>query len=99
MRAAHIVGNKIVNIIIVEDLSFPVKEGFLVEDTGDEAVGGWAYIGGTYINQTFIPPHPSNEQQILNRRFAYLDEADPLFFMAQRGEATIEEWLDRKSVV
>jgi hypothetical protein len=27
-----------------------------------------------------------------NRRSAYLAEADPLFFKAQRGEATMEEW-------
>ena len=27
-----------------------------------------------------------------NRRNAYIAEADPLFFKAQRGEATIEEW-------
>lgn len=27
-----------------------------------------------------------------SRRKAYLAEADPLFFKAQRGEATIEEW-------
>jgi hypothetical protein len=27
-----------------------------------------------------------------NRRAAYITEADPLFFKAQRGEATIEEW-------
>jgi len=27
-----------------------------------------------------------------NRAFAYTAEADPLFFKAQRGEATIEEW-------
>lgn len=26
------------------------------------------------------------------RRAAYINEADPLFFMAQRGEATMEEW-------
>lgn len=93
MRAAHVVDNNIVNILIVDNLSFPVKEGFLVEDTGDESVGGWAQIGGTYINQTFIPPKPSNEEQELNRRVAYEVEADPLFFKAQRGEATQEEWL------
>lgn len=28
-----------------------------------------------------------------NRRAAYIAEADPLFFKAQRGEATQEEWL------
>jgi hypothetical protein len=27
-----------------------------------------------------------------NRATAYATEADPLFFKAQRGEATIEEW-------
>jgi hypothetical protein len=27
-----------------------------------------------------------------NRRAAYIIEADPLFFKAQRGEATMEEW-------
>jgi hypothetical protein len=27
-----------------------------------------------------------------NRQAAYINEADPLFFKAQRGEATMEEW-------
>lgn len=27
-----------------------------------------------------------------NRRIAYIAEADPLFFKAQRGEATMEDW-------
>ncbi len=27
-----------------------------------------------------------------NRRAAYINEADPLFFKAQRGEATMDEW-------
>jgi hypothetical protein len=30
-----------------------------------------------------------------NRAAAYAAEADPLFFKAQRGEATIEEWQDK----
>ena len=30
-----------------------------------------------------------------NRRAAYIAEADPLFFKAQRGEATIEEWQEK----
>jgi hypothetical protein len=30
-----------------------------------------------------------------NRRAAYIAEADPLFFKAQRGEATEQEWLDK----
>jgi hypothetical protein len=30
-----------------------------------------------------------------NRRNAYIAEADPLFFKAQRDEATYQEWLDK----
>jgi hypothetical protein len=30
-----------------------------------------------------------------NRRSAYEKESDPLFFKAQRGEATMQEWLDK----
>ena len=32
------------------------------------------------------------EQAKQQRATAYRNEADPLFFQAQRGEATIEEW-------
>lgn len=31
-------------------------------------------------------------QQEANRKAAYIAEADPLFFMSQRGEATTAEW-------
>lgn len=30
-----------------------------------------------------------------NRRAAYIAEADPLFFKAQRGEVTVQEWQDK----
>lgn len=35
---------------------------------------------------------PSKVIQQDNRRVAYINEADPLFFKAQRGEASIEDW-------
>ena len=35
------------------------------------------------------------EQIRASRRAAYIAEADPLFFKAQRGEATEQEWLDK----
>jgi hypothetical protein len=41
------------------------------------------------------PPYPSNEQQSELRRKAYEAEADPIFFLIQRGEATQEEWQDK----
>lgn len=43
------------------------------------------------------PPAPTAEQiaaaVTVARAAAYRDESDPLFFKAQRGEATIDEWL------
>ena len=35
---------------------------------------------------------PTKERQEQMRMWAYQQEADPLFFMSQRGEATVEEW-------
>lgn len=37
-----------------------------------------------------LPPTKADQEGL--RRSAYQQEADPLFFMAQRGEATVEEW-------
>jgi hypothetical protein len=39
------------------------------------------------------PPLPTLEQQQQARAEVYRAEADPLFFKAQRGEATMDEWL------
>lgn len=35
------------------------------------------------------------EEAESNRRAAYALESDPLFFKAQRGEATLQEWQDK----
>jgi hypothetical protein len=35
------------------------------------------------------------DETIESRRNAYIAEADPLFFKAQRGEATLQEWQDK----
>lgn len=35
---------------------------------------------------------PTLERQQAARAAAYTKESDPLFFMSQRGETTIEEW-------
>lgn len=50
----------------------------------------WAWNGREWIEGAV--PLPSREEQESCRRAAYVAEADPLFFMAQRGEATMEEW-------
>jgi len=38
------------------------------------------------------PYVPTQQEQENNRAAAYRSEADPLFFKAQRGEATTDEW-------
>ena len=40
-------------------------------------------------NQPYVPTQKQQEQK---RAAAYRLEADPLFFKAQRGEATTDEW-------
>lgn len=41
------------------------------------------------------PPAPPAPAYVAHRRAAYIAEADPLFFMSQRGEATQAQWLDK----
>ena len=42
--------------------------------------------------ESLPPAVPAKADQEGRRRAAYTAEADPLFFMSQRGEATVEEW-------
>lgn len=88
MRAANILDSHIVNILVVDSLgSFTPSEGFLVADPEHQA-----QVGGSYLEGRFYPYRPTNEQQSEFRRKAYEVEADPIFFLIQRGEATQEEW-------
>ena len=51
----------------------------------------WLYNGSTF---SAPPPYiPPKDVQQAARAEAYRTEADPLFFKAQRGEATMDEWL------
>jgi hypothetical protein len=46
-----------------------------------------------------ITAPPTKEIQEAARRSAYTVEADPIFFKAQRSEATIEEWQAKVSEI
>ena len=61
-------------------VEIPLKPGQDFEWDGTQ----WLYVA---------PPPPSLKQQQASRADAYRAEADPLFFKAQRGEATMDEWL------
>ena len=55
----------------------------------------FSVIGSAVIGDYVPPPpaQPSKEEQSALRKAAYTEEADPIFFMSQRGEATNAEWL------
>lgn len=52
--------------------------------------GAWLVLD--LVQEPEPPEPPTKSDQEAHRRAAYIDEADPIFFMAQRGEATIDEW-------
>lgn len=60
-------------------------------DAISPAYAGWT-DGRYYLEEAPIQPITRLDQE-LSRKFCYANEADPLFFLAQRGEATTEEWL------
>ena len=68
------------------------------------ALGGvWKWDGGTWVCldlaavDAYLQQQKDayNAQQKERRAKAYTSEADPIFFKAQRGEATQQEWLDK----
>jgi hypothetical protein len=80
-----IIENGIVANVVVADEAL---ESNWVET--DQAGPGWLYQDGE-----FLPPPPvvpTKAEQEAKRKAAYTAEADPLFFMSQRGEANVEEW-------
>ena len=87
---------------IIEDsfvTNIAVAEGDFAQEHGwvlaPDYVGiGWRYDG--VIFSPLPPPSaPTLEQLSAARAEAYRNEADPMFFMSQRGEATNDEWLDK----
>ena len=61
-----------------------------LEDGRQESMLASVLPPGTVIEPADPPPAPDIAAL---RRAAYAAEADPLFFMSQRGEATQAEWL------
>jgi hypothetical protein len=92
MIKAQVQDGIVTNVIVVDPNGIP--DWCVDWPNADEN----AEVGGTYDGQSFkrrplmpLPP-PAREEQEVARKAAYQVEADPLFFKAQRGEATMEEW-------
>lgn len=58
----------------------------------DEEVQNLQELYSTWENNASIR---ANNLSSSNRKAAYINEADPLFFKFQRGEVTQQEWLDK----
>jgi len=96
MRYLLMNGSNVVNVILlnaVEDYT-PASGLTLLE--APEGVGiGWVLDGDEW-SPPVVEVSDEPEQSIPDRRQgAYEQEADPLFFKWQRGEATEQEWLDK----
>ena len=80
----------VVNAVLAE-ADFAAEQGWVLLPEG---VGPtWLYDGLTFSEP--LPYVPPKEVQEAARAAAYTKEADPLFFQAQRGKATQQDWLDK----
>jgi hypothetical protein len=88
MVSYGLVENGVVVNAALADADFAAEQGWVLLPDG---VGpNWLYDGAAF---SAPPPYvPPKEVQEAARAEAYRTEADPLFFMSQRGEATEAEW-------
>lgn len=87
MKYAIIEAGVVTNVVVADA---PLADNWVETD---QAGPGWLYQDGQ-----FLPPPPvvpTREEQESLRKAAYTAESDPIFFMSQRGEATVEEWTDK----
>jgi hypothetical protein len=69
----------------------PLRQKLAQDALPSEVDGQWQ-IGWAVVALTAQELVEVKARQQANRQAAYTAEADPLFFMSQRGEATVEEW-------
>lgn len=84
MKYAIIEAGVVTNVVVADA---PLEANWIETD---QAGPGWLYQDGQFLPPP--PPIPTRTEQEAARRAAYIAEADPLFFMSQRGEATTAEW-------
>ena len=59
----------------------------------DQQSAGLTIVADKHGYPTLQTPSPVVVDPAVLRAAAYRDESDPLFFKAQRGEGTMDEWL------
>lgn len=84
-----IIENGVVTNIALAEPDFASEQGWVLAP--EEAGLNWTYNGSRF--SPLPAPRPPTSGQLSDLRAqAYRAEADPLFFKAQRGEATMDEW-------
>lgn len=68
-----------------------ISDGVFVNPETNPEYLAWLAAGNT---PEPADPSPAPDYSAM-RRAAYVAESDPIFFMAQRGEATQQQWLDK----
>ena len=68
-----------------------IPSGEFVNPDSNAEYLAWLAVGNT-PEPADPPPAPDYNAM---RKAAYAAESDPIFFMAQRGEATQQQWLDK----
>jgi hypothetical protein len=85
--------------VLFEGSQFTLPNG----DVVSPAYAGWSRGSYSLVEQPMPEPEPAlpptKEQQESSRQIAYNQEADPLFFKWQAGEATEEEWLAKRQEI
>ena len=103
----YFVGQVLADESPLEEGVFLVPGGAIDVPTPTIPEGQRAKWKGEWVFENIPQPEPEPEpetepltpeqelEQVLNqRRFAYQQESDAIYFMWQRGEATEQEWLD-----
>lgn len=85
MTTKHYVTSEGVYIGGFGDGAEPPAEAIEVAVAPDHAAQLW--LDGAWLAYV-----PTKTEQEAARKAAYIAEADPIFFMSQRGEATTAEW-------
>lgn len=87
-----IIENGVVSNVVIADA--PLESNWIETE---QAGPGWLYQNGE-----FLPPPPvvpTKAEQEANRQAAYTQEADPIYFKWQAGEATEAEWLAKRQEI
>jgi hypothetical protein len=99
-REGFLVGETVADPDPLDEANWLIPRGCVTQEPPTLSDGQRArFIDGSWL---VVDPEPAPEvdpelpptkaEQEAKRKAAYQEEADPLFFMSQRGEATVEEW-------